>query len=224
MENLFDLTGKSVLVAGGSGLIGTAIIQVCRQLHAEVKNIDIKEGHRLNTYDQSTNFLFNDKGNLYDVFINTIHPDNPNEHLDIFMYYTEKVADLMMEKKVKGSIINLASIYSVVGYNYRIYEGSKVPYPSPRYAGYKGGIVSFSRVIATDYAEKGIRINCVSPGGVYDANRHCSNFESSYSYETPMGRMATPEDIAWPVAFLASDASKYITGQNIVVDGGWTAW
>ncbi|UCG54270.1 MAG: SDR family oxidoreductase [Dehalococcoidia bacterium] len=122
-----------------------------------------------------------------------------------------------------GSIVNIASIYGIVGSINALYKDVDFDMP-PIYAAAKGGIIAHSRDIATKYAKYGVRVNCVSPGGVYDESRHPPQFEKAYSERTPMGRMATPEDIAWPVAFLASDAAQYITGQNIIVDGGWTAW
>jgi len=89
------------------------------------------------------------------------------------------------------------------------------------YSFIKGGIISMTRTLATKYGP-GLRVNCVSPGGVFD--NQDMRFVKKYCARVPLGRMATPEDIAGPVAFLASDAAKYITGVNLPVEGGLCAW
>jgi NAD(P)-dependent dehydrogenase (short-subunit alcohol dehydrogenase family) len=83
----------------------------------------------------------------------------------------------------------------------------------------KGGIISFSRYLASYYGKYNIRVNCLSPGGIFD-NQH-PTFVENYENKVPMKRMGTPKDIAPPTAFLLSDDAQYITGQNLVVDGGW---
>jgi NAD(P)-dependent dehydrogenase (short-subunit alcohol dehydrogenase family) len=119
-----------------------------------------------------------------------------------------------------GSIINLASIYGVVGPDWRLYEGTDMGNPAA-YAASKGGLIQFSRWLATTVAPA-VRVNVVSPGGVERGQPEA--FRKRYEERTPLGRMATEEDFKGVVAFLASDASAYVTGQNIVVDGGWSAW
>ena len=120
-----------------------------------------------------------------------------------------------------GSIVNISSIYGVVGPDFGIYKGTPMINP-PDYAFSKGGIVNFTRYLATCYAPHGIRVNCISPGGYYTGQPE--PFLSNYEARTPLGRMARWNDLKGAAVFLASDASQYITGQNLAVDGGWTAW
>jgi len=130
-----------------------------------------------------------------------------------------EAAEAMRSQK-RGSIINLGSTYGMVGPDFSIYEGTALTMPAA-YAAIKGGIINFTRYLASYYAKDGIRFNCISPGGV--ENNQSDSFVKNYVRKTPLGRMAKPADIAGAAVFLASDASAYVTGHNLVVDGGWTA-
>ena len=118
-----------------------------------------------------------------------------------------------------GSIVNIGSIYGIVGNDFSLYEDFNGTSPAA-YSAIKGGIINFTRYLAAYYGSKGIRVNCVSPGGVFD-NQHKS-FIAKYESRVPLRRLANPDDIAPAVSFLLSDDAKYITGHNLVVDGGWT--
>ena len=125
----------------------------------------------------------------------------------------------------KGVIINLSSIYGSFAPDQRIYfDGMKKALsPSPAvYSATKGGIVALTKYLAAYYGERGIRVNCISPGGVF-TNQDAA-FVQNYSRRVPMGRMANKEELAGIIVFLASDASSYVTGQNIFVDGGLSCW
>ncbi len=124
-------------------------------------------------------------------------------------------------KKNGGVIINLGSIYGVVGGSFDIYEGTSVKPFSMIYAAVKGGIVNLTRYMASYFGKENIRVNAVCPGGVYDG--HDPAFTKNYGKRAPLGRMALPEEIAAAVLFLSSDAAAYITGAVLMVDGGWTA-
>jgi NAD(P)-dependent dehydrogenase (short-subunit alcohol dehydrogenase family) len=127
----------------------------------------------------------------------------------------------LLRKDGGGSLILVSSIYGVVAPDHRIYEGQ--PFSSfPGYSASKAGIIGLSKWLATLWAMDGVRVNNVSPGGVY--NDHSKEFTSAYSNRTPMGRMAAPDDITGAIVYLLSDASKYYTGQNMVVDGGLSCW
>jgi NAD(P)-dependent dehydrogenase (short-subunit alcohol dehydrogenase family) len=125
-----------------------------------------------------------------------------------------------MHEQGHGSIINISSIYGVVGPTFHIYEGSDVTSPA-EYAFVKGGFSNLTRHMATLLAPK-VRVNALAPGGLF--NDQHPTFVENYEAHCPLGRMAGPDDIKGPTVFLASDAAQYVTGQVIGVDGGWTAW
>jgi NAD(P)-dependent dehydrogenase (short-subunit alcohol dehydrogenase family) len=119
-----------------------------------------------------------------------------------------------------GSVINVASIYGLVGPDLRLYEDTKLG-NSAAYSVSKGGLLQLTRWLSTVLAPA-VRVNSITPGGVY--RQQDSAFVSRYSSRTPLQRMATEEDFKGAIAYLASDLSAYVTGQNLIVDGGWTAW
>jgi NAD(P)-dependent dehydrogenase (short-subunit alcohol dehydrogenase family) len=119
-----------------------------------------------------------------------------------------------------GSIVNVGSIYGMVGPNWGLYDGTSMANPAA-YAASKGGVEQMTRWLATTLAPA-VRVNSISPGGIF--RNQPEVFVSRYEALTPMGRMATENDFRGAFAYLASDLSGYVTGQNLVVDGGWTAW
>jgi NAD(P)-dependent dehydrogenase (short-subunit alcohol dehydrogenase family) len=121
----------------------------------------------------------------------------------------------------RGSVINISSTYGVVGPDHRIYEGSNFNSPAV-YAASKAGVLGLTRYLATYWGGRGIRVNAITPGGVFRG--HEEPFLSRYSARVPMGRMANQQELRGAVVYLASDASSYVTGHNLVVDGGWTVW
>jgi NAD(P)-dependent dehydrogenase (short-subunit alcohol dehydrogenase family) len=119
-----------------------------------------------------------------------------------------------------GSVVNIGATYGVVGPDWRLYEGTEMGNPAA-YAASKGGLLQLTRWLATTLAPD-IRVNAITPGGIY--RDHSDPFLSRYTARTPLKRMATEEDFKGAIAYLASDQSAYVTGHNLVVDGGWTAW
>jgi len=140
------------------------------------------------------------------------------------MFLTCQYAAREMKKSGTGSLINICSTYGITGPDQRIYESLGEPrqYKPVYYSVSKAGVLGLTKYIATYYEGTEIRCNALTPGGV--ERDHTPAFKEAYSSRTVLGRMAYPHEMKGAVVFLASDASSYMTGTNLVVDGGWTAW
>jgi len=143
---------------------------------------------------------------------------NVDMHLNSYIWISRKVC-LSMHDKGGGSLINIGSIYGVQGNDFTIYEGTDMTSPMA-YSAIKGGIINLTRYLASYFGEYKVRVNNVCPGGVFD--NQDPKFVGNYSKKTPLKRMANPKEIAASVLFLAADASSYVTGETLMVDGGWT--
>jgi len=257
---MFDFKDKNVLIAGGSGLIGSHLISAFRKAGANVTSISRNDsGTKFDCAcmdSSATEALL--RGVRPDIFVNCVYdPKDHRKHLDAFLWMTLQVAEWMKLQTISkkefaempipamadpgrdvwesmrnhagcwqgGVIINMASIYGgVVASDPHRYEGTDMFDPREwlTYSAVKGGVVALTRELAVRYAPFDVRINCISPGGVSDNQPYA--FVENYCKATPMCRMARPDDLAGPVMFLASDAARYVVGQNLVVDGGLTCW
>lgn len=238
---------KIILVTGGSGLLGKEIIKNINNNNGIAINLDTQCEDNFNknslyfdvtdnsSIERGINKIMSFYGKI-DGLVNNAYPRTEdwgdefkntseysfNKNLEIQLgsiYSVSKPILKIMKDQNSGSIVNIASIYGIVGNDFTIYEDTGINSPVA-YSAIKGGLISLNRYFASFFGQYGIRSNCVSPGGIY--NNQNKTFVKNYKNKVPMKRMGQPNDIAPLVSFLLSDDSKYITGQNIAVDGGWT--
>jgi NAD(P)-dependent dehydrogenase (short-subunit alcohol dehydrogenase family) len=195
------------------------------------KTIDDIEGQNIRI-DALVNNAATKTSNLENFFepfetykLDTWHQVNA-VNIDGMFLVAQAVGNHMIQNEIKGSITQISSIYGVVSPNQRIYEGSiyngrNINTPAV-YAVSKAGVIALSKYLAAYWGENSIRVNTLSPGGVFSGQNDV--FVDSYSQLVPMKRMANPDEIFGAALFLASDQASYITGQNIVVDGGLSTW
>ena len=146
------------------------------------------------------------------------------------MVLCAQAAGSLMLKNVPsgGVIVNISSTYGVVAPDQRLYEGVKSPYADTSfntpvsYAVTKTAVLGLTRYLATYWGSKNIRVNALTPHGVFD--NHDETFVRNFVFRSPMGRMARNDEYRGALLFLVSDASSYMTGANLIIDGGWTAW
>ncbi len=168
-----------------------------------------------NAYPRNKNY-----GRIFEDVTYEDFCENVCMHMGGYFNITKWIAREMMAQK-SGNIINMASIYGFAAPRFEVYEGTPMTMPV-EYAAIKGGIINLTRYLASYLGKYNIRVNAISPGGIED--RQPSSFIQKYSSNVLYGgRMARSDDITGVLLFLLSDQSKYITGQNIIVDGGWTA-
>lgn len=240
------LKGKTIIVTGGSGLLGKAYISQLKSDGGTVINADINVDINLDEYthtldinsEASVELLIANVTNKFGKihgWVNNAYPrtkdwgikfedepfsswrQNIDMHLNGYVLCCKLVSEHM--KKDGGSIVNLASIYGILGPDFTVYEGTQMTNPAG-YAAIKGAIINFTKYLASYYGKYNIRVNCVSPGGIFDNQNKI--FVDHFCKKTPLKRMGNPDDIAPAVSFLLSDDAKYITGHNLVVDGGWS--
>jgi len=136
-------------------------------------------------------------------------------------FLTCQVIGTWMVQHGAGAIVNIPSTYSVVAPNQNLYKGTNMGCPAA-YSASKGGVQALSQYLATYWANKGIRVNQITPHGVW--NNHEAKFEENFAQFSPLERLSYNHEVAPALVFLLSDASSYVTGHNLLVEGGWTAW
>lgn len=207
--NVVDPASVQALVARTVAKTGRLDVLVCSA--AMDPKFDGVHGKHLSTFENFTLEQWNDalNVNLTGLFL------------------CAQAAVEPMKAQNHGVIINICSTYGLVGPDQRIYErpgqdAESRQFKPVYYSVTKAGVLGLTRYLATYYAGTGIRANCLTPGGVY--NGHDELFVKNYSARTVIGRMANIDELSGGLLFLASDASSYMTGSNLIVDGGWTAW
>lgn len=263
LNNLFDLHGKTVIITGGAGYLGSAMsdalasyganlfilgqntqknkdkveelkgkyaLPVCESYPFDIKDVEIVQ----NVFKQ-----IHERTGRIDVLVNNAYfigdtqkledytTDAWNQGIDGTINSTFRVTQAAlpyMFQQKSGNIINIASMYGVVSPDMSIYGDSGENNPA-NYGVGKAAVIQFTKYIACVYGEKGIRSNSISPGPF--PNKETQKMEwfiHNLEKKVPLKRIGEPEDLKGIIVFLTSDASKYVNGQNIAVDGGWTAW
>lgn len=253
IEKLFNLENKVVLVTGACGQLGFKICESFVKSGCKVIGTDINiDNNRVEGVDYFTLDITNkqEKEKVYedviikykkiDVLINNAgvstfenFEERPEESFDWVMDVNLKGTFFGIQSFVNlfdkyslesGSIINIGSIFGVVSPDFRNY--TDLPRKNSEvYGATKAGVIQMTKYFAVHLAERNIRVNCVSPGGIFNPkNPQGDDFLKNYGFRTPMKRMAEDSEMLGAILYLASDASTYTTGQNIVIDGGLTAW
>ena len=233
-NSIFNLEGKVVLITGASGIQGPEHAKLLKQAGAKVVATDIKNAEiKLDVTSEESikeaeRKILNQYGRI-DVLVNNAGATGKSsgdwdQIIKVNLTGTYNCCQIIGAGMKQGSIINVSSIYGLVGPDFSIYEntsyqGKEMGVPAA-YAASKGGIIALTKYFASFYAPE-IRVNCVTPGGIFD--NQSENFVNKYSQKTMLGRMAKKNEVSGAILYLASDLSSYVTGANLVVDGGLTA-
>lgn len=264
LKQLMSLEGRTAVITGGAGHLGTAMAESLAELGCSICVVD-RAGSRLHELCQGLRAQWGvDAAGLevdleqedlraalpgqvaqrfgrVDILINNAafvgdsglkgwavrfedqQIDTWRRALEVNLtaaFHLSQLFSPLLRSHGNGSIINIGSIYGVVGPDQGLYEGTAMGNPAA-YAASKGGLVQMTRWLSSVLAPQ-VRVNCVSPGGI--ARGQPAAFAQRYVARTPMGRMGAEEDFKGAIAFFASDLSAWVTGENLMVDGGWTVW
>ena len=253
LTDLFSLEGRVAVVTGGAGQLGGEIARGLEERGARVAVFDLAaDRFRVDVTDRlsivaALDEVTRDWG-VPDVLVNAAAldspPDAPAEEVGPFESYPEVSFDQVMDVNVKGtflscqvvgaqmaaerrgSIVNVSSVYGMLSPVQELYEfrrrGGEEFVKPVAYSVSKSALYNLTRYLATYWAKNGVRVNTLTLAGV--SNDQPKEFVDAYTARMPLGRMADAREVIGPVVFLASDASSYMTGANLVVDGGWSAW
>jgi NAD(P)-dependent dehydrogenase (short-subunit alcohol dehydrogenase family) len=253
MNDVFSLEGRVAVVTGGAGQLGAEIVRGLEERGARVAVFDIAaDRFRVDVTDReaianATDAVEQEWG-VPHVLVNAAAldspPDAPAEEVGRFESYPERAFDHVMDVNVKGtflvsqvigarmaverrgSIINVSSIYGMLSPVQELYDfrrrGGEEFFKPVAYSVSKSALYNLTRYLATYWAKSGVRVNTLTLAGVW--NDQPQDFLDAYAARMPIGRMADVREVVGPVVFLASDASSYVTGANLVADGGWSAW
>jgi NAD(P)-dependent dehydrogenase (short-subunit alcohol dehydrogenase family) len=252
-DDLFSLPDRVAIVTGGAGQIGREIVRGLEARGARVAVFDIEaERFRVDVtsreaIEQATDEVAREWGTPH-VLVNAAAldspPDAPPQEVGPVESYPEQSFDEVMDVNVKGtflccqvvggrmaaegrgSIVNVSSVYGMLSpvqdlYEFRRRRGEEFFKPIA-YSVSKSALYNLTRYLATYWAKSGVRVNTLTLAGVW--NEQPQEFLEAYTARMPLGQMAEAREVVGPVVFLASDASSYVTGANLVADGGWTAW
>lgn len=243
---MFSIKDKVIVVTGGNGLLGKRMVSTFREQGATVVAVDIyfeeknADDFIIDITDENSVkggiTAIVEKYNQIDGWVNNAYPrtedwghkfenipleswrKNVDMHLNGYFLCCQVVLE-QMKNQGFGSLINMSSIYGLVGPDFTVYQGTEMTMPAA-YSAIKGGLNNLTRYLASYYGAYQIRVNTVSPGGVFD--NQPESFVNNYNNKVPLKRMGSPKDIVSSVYFLLTDDSSYITGHNLVVDGGWS--
>jgi NAD(P)-dependent dehydrogenase (short-subunit alcohol dehydrogenase family) len=252
-DDLFSLQDRVAVVTGGAGQLGRELVRGLEQQGARVAVFDVAaERFRVDVTDRTaieaaTEEVVREWGTPH-VLVNAAAldspPDAPAEEVGPVESYPESSFDEVMSVNVKGtfltcqvvgarmaaegrgSIVNVSSVYGMLSPVQDLYEfrrrGGEEFYKPIAYSVSKSALYNLTRYLATYWAKSGVRVNTLTLAGVW--NEQPQEFVEAYAARMPVGRMADVREVVGPVVFLASDASSYVTGANLVADGGWSAW
>lgn len=259
VQQLFDLTGRSALITGGCGHLGSAMCRALAEAGASVVVASRDKqraesfaaqlpsptdaahfGVALNHLDEvSLNAGFDEakeRASGLDILVNNGQQGHAMDLTDVtkeafdadlknasgYFFLARRFREHIIERKASGSIVMVGSMYGVVGSYPDAYED--VCKASPvQYHALKGGVIHMTRHLAVYWAKDGVRVNCLSPGP-FPGEKAPMEMVQRLRGKSPMGRMGAPQELKGPLLLLVSDAGSYLTGQNLLVDGGWTAW
>ena len=250
----FRLDGKIAIVTGGYGHLGKAFVEALQEAHAKVyvaarsreKFLEVFKGIKgvefvyldildTNSIKEAFFSVHKENGKIDILVNNAVSLDFGSAFMDdetwnkgvdgVLNSVFRCIREVVPFMESGASIINIASMYGMVSPDFRIYKGFERFMNPPHYGAAKSGVIQITRYYAVKLAKKGIRVNCISPGPFPSKFvQKFDGFIENLKSKVPLGRIGEPKELKGALVFLASDTSSFVTGHNLVVDGGWTIW